>query len=53
MQPKSIRVFSVSARAYTQNRNRLRKEDHTIDAETAGIDALRHFLAKLSAKTNY
>jgi hypothetical protein len=53
MQPKGIRVFSVSARAYTQNKNRLRKEDHTIDAETAGIDALRHFLAKLSAKTNY
>jgi hypothetical protein len=53
MEPKGIRAFSVSALAYTQSSNRFRKEDHIVDATTAGIDALRHFLTKLPAETNY
>jgi hypothetical protein len=53
MQPKGIKVFSVSALAYTSSRSRIRRDGPILDECTAGICALRRFLAGLSAATNY
>ncbi|KAI4923976.1 hypothetical protein J4E85_008134 [Alternaria conjuncta] len=53
MQPKGIKVFSVSALAYTSSRSRIQRDTPILDDTTAGIYALRHFLATLSATTNY
>ncbi|KAI4693739.1 uncharacterized protein J4E84_002314 [Alternaria hordeiaustralica] len=53
MQPKGIKVFSVSALAYTSSRSRIQKDTPILDDDTAGIYTLRHFLATLSAATNY
>jgi hypothetical protein len=53
MQPKGIKVFSVSALAYTSSRSRIRKDGPILDDSTAGIYTLRHFLAKLPTATNY
>jgi hypothetical protein len=53
MEPKGIKVFSVSALAYTSSRSRFRKDGPLLDDNTAGIYALRYFLATLSAATNY
>ncbi|KAI4708037.1 hypothetical protein J4E89_007156 [Alternaria sp. Ai002NY15] len=53
MQPKGIKVFSVSALAYISSRSRIQKDTPILDDDTAGIYALRHFLATLSAATNY
>ena len=53
MQPKGIKVFSVSALAHTSSRSHIQKDGPILDDKTADIYALRHFLAKLSAATNY
>jgi hypothetical protein len=53
MEPKGIKVFFVSALAYTSSRSRFRKDGPILDDNTAGIYALRYFLATLSAATNY
>ncbi|KAI4958200.1 hypothetical protein J4E86_003797 [Alternaria arbusti] len=53
MHPKGIKVFSVSALAHTSSRSRIQRDTPILDDTTAGIYALRHFLATLPAATNY
>lgn len=53
MQPKGIKVFSVSAMAYTASKNQVQKGNLMLDDDSIGIYALRHYLATLSSATNY
>ena len=53
MQPKGIKVFSVSALDYTTSKTRAQTGNPVLNDDPSGIYALSRYLATLSSATNY